>query len=103
MQNPFIGLNLAICGNIPPSSGLSSSSALVCASALGMSYAHGLSLALDTLAEICGRCEMHVGTQGGGMDQAISFLATKGQYIVGFSSVYVFFSWLLQLLVFLLL
>ncbi|MPC08590.1 N-acetylgalactosamine kinase [Portunus trituberculatus] len=55
MQSPFIGLNLAICGNIPPSSGLSSSSALVCASALGMSYAHGLSLALDTLAEICGR------------------------------------------------
>ncbi|XP_063844000.1 N-acetylgalactosamine kinase-like isoform X3 [Scylla paramamosain] len=77
MQSPFIGLNMAISGNVPPSSGLSSSSALVCASALGMSYAHGLSLALDTLAEICGRCEMHVGTQGGGMDQAISFLATK--------------------------
>lgn len=80
LSGPFIGLNLAVSGNIPPSSGLSSSSALVCASALSMSHSHGLSLSLENLAEICARCERHIGTQGGGMDQAISFLATKGCY-----------------------
>ncbi|KAG0722948.1 N-acetylgalactosamine kinase [Chionoecetes opilio] len=77
MQQPFIGINMAVTGNVPPSSGLSSSSALVCASALGMAHSHGLSLSQETLAEICARCERHVGTQGGGMDQAIAFLATK--------------------------
>ena len=78
-NEPLTGLNMAISGNIPPSSGLSSSSALVCASALAVSHAHELSLAKDDLAEICARCERHVGTQGGGMDQAISFLATAGK------------------------
>ena len=30
------------------------------------------------LAEICQRCERYIGTEGGGMDQSISFLAQKG-------------------------
>nr|XP_045604354.1 N-acetylgalactosamine kinase-like isoform X1 [Procambarus clarkii] len=71
------GLDMVVGGNIPPSSGLSSSSALVCAAALAVAHAHSLSLAKDRLAEICAHCETHIGTQGGGMDQAISFLATK--------------------------
>lgn len=30
------------------------------------------------LADICMRCEWYIGTQGGGMDQAICFLAKEG-------------------------
>lgn len=77
-SDPFTGLNMVVSGNIPPSSGLSSSSALVCASAMAVAHAHDLSLGKNDLAEICACCERHVGTQGGGMDQAISFLATAG-------------------------
>ncbi|PIK39636.1 putative N-acetylgalactosamine kinase [Apostichopus japonicus] len=55
-----VGLDVTVDGTVPPSAGLSSSSAMM------------------ELADICMRCEWYIGTQGGGMDQAICFLAKEG-------------------------
>ncbi|KAM6937252.1 N-acetylgalactosamine kinase [Xenentodon cancila] len=72
------GMSCVIDGTIPPSSGLSSSSALVCCSGLLTMEANKKSLSKVALAEICATCERYIGTEGGGMDQSISFLAEQG-------------------------
>ncbi|XP_077256970.1 N-acetylgalactosamine kinase isoform X2 [Temnothorax americanus] len=78
------GILAAVWGNIPPNSGLSSSSALVSAALL--SVIHGSKIFVKHrcplkrhLATISARAERHIGTQGGGMDQAIAFFATAGK------------------------
>ncbi|XP_049313304.1 N-acetylgalactosamine kinase [Bactrocera dorsalis] len=73
-----IGMHVALSGNIPPASGLSSSSALVSAAVLATAYVHQLPLERKQLAAISARCERYIGTQGGGMDQAIAYLAKAG-------------------------
>ncbi|XP_054883791.1 N-acetylgalactosamine kinase [Poeciliopsis prolifica] len=72
------GMSCVVDGTIPPSSGLSSSSALVCCSGLLTMEANQKSLSKVDLAEICTKSERYIGTEGGGMDQSISFLAEKG-------------------------
>ena len=72
------GFMVAVSGNIPPASGLSSSSALVCASALATAYLFKLPLNKQLLATLSASSEHYIGTIGGGMDQAIAFLAKKG-------------------------
>ncbi|KAM9854364.1 N-acetylgalactosamine kinase [Aulostomus maculatus] len=72
------GMSCVVDGTIPPSSGLSSSSALVCCAGLVTMEANQKSLSKVALAEICARCERYIGTEGGGMDQSISFLAERG-------------------------
>ncbi|XP_053675271.1 N-acetylgalactosamine kinase-like [Anopheles nili] len=72
------GMMLMLSGNIPPASGLSSSSAIVSATVLGAAYLHGATLNKQTLATISAECEKYIGTQGGGMDQAIAYLAQEG-------------------------
>jgi N-acetylgalactosamine kinase len=80
---PGKGFSVAVSGNIPPASGLSSSSALVCSAALTCAYLFNLPLNKQLLATISAQSERYIGTQGGGMDQAIAFLAKRGyaQYI----------------------
>lgn len=73
------GVQLLVDGAVPKAAGLSSSSALVCCSALATATVLNLSLSKSELAELCARSERHVLTQGGGMDQAISFLGTRGR------------------------
>lgn len=77
------GLSLYIDGNIPPASGLSSSSALVSAACLSFLYAQDKIISKLDIASLCASSERYIGTQGGGMDQAIAFLAEKycAQYI----------------------
>ncbi|KAM4675603.1 N-acetylgalactosamine kinase [Discoglossus pictus] len=72
------GMNCLLDGTIPPSSGLSSSSALVCCAGLVTVTANGLNLSKVEIAETCAKCERYIGTEGGGMDQSISFLAEEG-------------------------
>ncbi|XP_061138785.1 N-acetylgalactosamine kinase [Syngnathus typhle] len=71
------GMSCVIDGNVPPSSGLSSSSALVCCAGLVTMEANQKSLSKVDLAETCTKCESYIGTEGGGMDQSISILAEK--------------------------
>uniref|UniRef100_UPI00358F8D7E N-acetylgalactosamine kinase isoform X1 n=2 Tax=Myxine glutinosa TaxID=7769 RepID=UPI00358F8D7E len=73
-----VGMNCLVDGTIPANSGLSSSSALVCCAGLATMAANQQTISMKELAEICTRSERYVGTQGGGMDQSISFLARKG-------------------------
>ncbi|KFB48370.1 AGAP005012-PA-like protein [Anopheles sinensis] len=72
------GMLIMLSGNIPPASGLSSSSAIVSATVLGTAYMHNATLNKQTLATISAECEKFIGTQGGGMDQAIAYLAQEG-------------------------
>jgi len=73
-----VGFYAMVDGRIPPSAGLSSSSALVVSAALSTMYIQGWSMSPEDLANLCARSERHIGTQGGGMDQAIEVLAKKG-------------------------
>merc|ERR1712142_111269 len=72
------GLNILVSGVIPPSAGLSSSSALVVSAALVSVWSNGVSVTREELASVCARSERFIGTQGGGMDQAIELLAQEG-------------------------
>lgn len=74
------GLNVVVGGNLPQACGLSSSSSLVVASAMSMSSLR-LSrqfISPEMLADICMKAEWHVGTAGGGMDQAAIILSKAG-------------------------
>ncbi|XP_070809503.1 N-acetylgalactosamine kinase [Pituophis catenifer annectens] len=77
LRNPS-GINCLVEGTIPPSSGLSSSSALVCCAGLVTLMANGKTLSKVELADLCSKSERYIGTEGGGMDQSICFLAEKG-------------------------
>lgn len=59
-------------------SGLSSSSAFVCACSLAVLGVYGISAPKNDVAEFTCTCEHHVGMQSGGMDQAISIMAKSG-------------------------
>lgn len=82
-QVEITGLNMLIWGDIPKGAGLSSSSALVCCGALASSTGLNLELSNIDIANICAKSERYIGTEGGGMDQAISMLgvANKAKYI----------------------
>ncbi|XP_012230914.1 N-acetylgalactosamine kinase [Linepithema humile] len=78
MKSVPTGILATVWGNIPPNSGLSSSSALVSAALLSIVHVSQCQLSKHELATISAQAERHIGTQGGGMDQAIAFLGKAG-------------------------
>jgi N-acetylgalactosamine kinase len=73
------GGDFLVDGNIPAGAGLSSSSALVVASALAALAINGVEVPYVELAEALPQAERYVGTLSGGMDQATSLLGTPGK------------------------
>jgi galactokinase len=63
---------------LPAAAGLSSSAALVVASALALLAANERELDPLALAELCADAERYVGTRSGGMDQAASLCGREG-------------------------
>ena len=71
-------MSCLVDGIIPPSAGLSSSSALVVSAAIATIKVIGAKITKTDLADLCAKSERFIGTQGGGMDQAIEILAEAG-------------------------
>lgn len=76
------GFDAVVCGDLPAAAGLASSSALVVAASLAylavMDYTLDRDVARLDLAGVLARAERYVGTQGGGMDQAVILCAGAG-------------------------
>ncbi|XP_027338933.1 galactokinase-like [Abrus precatorius] len=73
-----VGLDVLVDGIVPTGSGLSSSAAFVCSSTIAIMAAFGVNFPKKEIAQVTCDCERHIGTQSGGMDQAISVMGKAG-------------------------
>ncbi|XP_021290881.1 galactokinase [Herrania umbratica] len=73
-----VGLDVLVDGTVPTGSGLSSSAAFVCSCTIAIMAAFDVNFPKKELAQVTCDCERHIGTQSGGMDQAISLMAKTG-------------------------
>ncbi|KAF9592676.1 hypothetical protein IFM89_016753 [Coptis chinensis] len=73
-----VGLDVLVDGTVPTGSGLSSSAAFVCSSTIAIMAAFDTNFPKKEIAQLTCECERHIGTQSGGMDQAISIMAKFG-------------------------
>ncbi|CAI5974388.1 unnamed protein product, partial [Closterium sp. NIES-64] len=77
-EEPTLGLDVLVDGCVPLGSGLSSSAALVCSSAIAVMAALGFSFPKAEIADLACRCERYIGTQSGGMDQVTTTGSGEG-------------------------
>lgn len=79
------GMNIVFDADLPAAAGLSSSSALVVATALAYLRVLGMTLGKEisrvALAELLAQAEQYTGTRGGGMDQAVILLGCENHAI----------------------
>ncbi|MGQ9629029.1 MAG: GHMP family kinase ATP-binding protein [bacterium] len=73
------GMNMTFYGNIPIAAGLSSSSALVVATAEAAIAVNGLDMVPQQLVDMCGEGEWLVGTRGGSADHAAVVFGRRGK------------------------
>jgi N-acetylgalactosamine kinase len=73
------GMDAVFSGNIPVAAGLSSSSAVVVASAEAAAALNDLDLAPQDFVDLCGEGEWYVGTRGGAGDHAAMKFGQRGQ------------------------
>ncbi|CAK9145683.1 unnamed protein product [Ilex paraguariensis] len=73
-----VGLDVIVDGTVPTGSGLSSSAAFVCSSTIAIMASFDANFPKKDIAQLTCECEQHIGTQSGGMDQAISVMAQSG-------------------------
>jgi galactokinase len=74
----LVGFDAVVSSDIPIAAGLSSSSALVMAVTLMILDVNDVAIGGAQLMELVARAERYVGTEGGGMDQAICLGARPG-------------------------
>ncbi len=72
------GFDSVVLSDIPVAAGLSSSSALVVATAFALVEVSDMAVARNEFMELLAKAERYVGTEGGGMDQAICVGAQDG-------------------------
>ena len=72
------GLDMVVSGDIPMGAGLSSSSALVVATAEAVRVFNRLPVSAQRLVSLCGEGEWFVGTRGGAADHAAIKLSRRG-------------------------
>jgi len=77
----FRGLDMVVSGNVPIGAGLSSSSALVVATAEAAVAINGLDMRPRQFVDLCGEGEWFVGTRGGSADHAAMKFAQKGAVV----------------------
>lgn len=75
---PLCGMDILATGNIPIAAGLSSSSAIVVATAEAICGLNCLNLTSKTFIELCGEGEWFVGSRGGAGDHAAMKCGRKG-------------------------
>ncbi|XP_020085660.1 galactokinase-like isoform X2 [Ananas comosus] len=75
---PPVGLDVIVDGIVPTGSGLSSSAAFVCSATIAIMAVFNMNFPKKEIAQLTCDCERHIGTQSGGMDQAISIMAKSG-------------------------
>lgn len=76
------GADLLVEGDVPLAAGLSSSSALLVACTLALLAVNEAEIERTELMELCAQAERYVGTQSGGMDQAICLGGRAGHALV---------------------
>ncbi|KAJ1965305.1 galactokinase [Dipsacomyces acuminosporus] len=72
------GFDALLDGKVPTGSGLSSSSAFVCATQLVLVNINGFNLTQTELASVAANSERYVGVAGGAMDQTACYKGQKG-------------------------